>query len=614
MGVPIKVFKVSGAERVQAEEISEADLPNIRITAPSKIRDCLISEKSGNLNGFLSPVGITLDKQIAAENQKILILGTKEYEELKKNSARTISGKYGSIEIVEIKISFKPTSIGFFRSLGNLIYRIFPRLRPTSTARVLRAGECPNSTDTTIILIEWEKTNGATAFEEINTITGINSNSIIISAFNQLLNLIISPDPAGDPGDPIKSPSESFSSQIIKIYESQLEAITTRGLYLTHAVPCVAVLDTGLKFSNKQGASYKNKQGIDTAFSVVTPHPTCGLSATDSLGYNAVTDYLKVYNAAMLGVIPSDPSWQIYDKVITKIQANGLTREQIINTPYDDNLVDEIDETGCLNPMVGRHGTIISAIINQRGNVPVLPVKIFNAAGYGTFFDLICGLNYVLGQKKAGLNIQTLNASFVGSFLENSGELDFLKRKFEEITAQDIWIIAAAGNEDVDLGRQKKYPACFPLDKIITVGTSTQSYLLRRLSGPQSNPQLPINDTLLTILNLPAVRRLTLSTNLEVIRDTNWISSNNLSSQFVHIAVGNLKTGTDEFPSPFQNGADTFTGTSIAVAYASAAVVLFMTHSRDRDTLIDNISNGGRRDSLITTVKGGHLLLIDEPT
>lgn len=607
MASPIKIQFVDRRAYNPHDLIPEADLPNIRITVPTEIPVCSPPPKGleqNNFNGFLSPVGTTKDGQLAVKNQKILILKTSDYNTLREKSIISKCNekdKKKCIDTIQISISFKQPK----GCLGFLFEQ------PRYTAEVVRAGECPNGDETTIVLIEWEDNAQIPSFTEIENIREINSGSQPIDQFDQLTNLIISPDPAGDPGDPIKSATESSPSQIIHIYPSQLQTVTQSNEYrkgIPPDTPCIAVLDTGLKFSEK-GASYQDKSGNFINFKVAKPFPTCGLGS-DSLGYNAVTDYLKVYKAAFLNYDPTSIASSFYSNVFTKIQNRELTREDIINTPYDDNLVDEIDEAGCHKCQVGRHGTIISAIINQKNDWPVLPVKVFNAAGHGTFFDLLCGLNYVLGQKRAGLKIQALNASFVGSFLEGSQELIFLEKKFKEIASLDIWIIAAAGNEDINLDSNKKYPACFSIDKLITVGTATIPYLVNRSNSSTNSERNLAPNIRQAILNLPALRPLSSPQNLSITRDTNWFSTNNISSQFVHLAVGNSALGTDEFPSPFYRGSETFTGTSIATAYVSAALTLHPLSNSNRNSLIGLLTSGSQSGTLTNTVENGRLMLV----
>lgn len=605
MAAPIKIQFVDRREYNPQDPIPEIDLADIRITAPAEISVCSPpkGQEQNNFNGFLSPVDITTDGQFAVKNQKILILKTSDYNTLREKSTISkcnVKDRKKCIDIIQISISFKQPK----GCLGFLFEQ------PRYTAEVVRAGECPNGKDadgheTTIVLIEWEDNDQIPPFAEIDNIA-------TISQFSQLTNLIISPDPAGDPGDPIKSATESSPSQITHIYPSQLQVVTQINEYrngITSDSHCVAVLDTGLKYSTK-GAKYQNRSGKSIYFKVAKPHHTCGLES-DSLGYNAVTDYLKVYKAAILDYDPNNIASGFYGEVFKKIQNMELTREDIINTPYDDNLVDEIDEAGCYKHQVGRHGTIISAIINQKNNWPVLPVKVFNAAGLGTFFDLLCGLNYVIGQKKAGLNIQALNASFVGSFLEGSQELNFLEEKFQEIASLGIWIAAAAGNEDVNLDSNKKYPACFSIDKMITVGTATIPYLVNRNNSPTNYEQNLAPSIRQAILNLPALTLLASPQNLSIIRDTNWFSTNNISPQVVHLAVGNSDIETDELPSPFYSGSETFTGTSIATAYVSAMMTVHLPYNGNRNSLIDLLSSGRQSDTLRSTVNNGRLMLVN---
>ncbi len=104
-----------------------------------------------------------------------------------------------------------------------------------------------------------------------------------------------------------------------------------------------------------------------------------------------------------------------------------------------------------------------------------MPVKVFNCAGFGTLFDILCGCNYVISRKIGGDNIKVLNASFSGS-LNAQGRLLFRNKIIAITELHGIWVVAAAGNQHFDLGLSPLYPAQWGLpvsqgglEKVITV-------------------------------------------------------------------------------------------------------------------------------------------------
>jgi subtilisin family serine protease len=599
--------------------ISIADPANIRFIVPTELKTCHnCPPPSEPLYGFLSPVGTTPDGQLAVENQKILIL--------RKSDVQTITGAVlkakGDIYAIKIEIIFKK---GDKKTKGGLFHRICRLLFPPKpiVGTIIRIGECPNNDkeETVPVLIEWPASNRVTSFAEPGSIVVYNSNLTPISPLDQLYNLVIKDDPAGSPGKPVTG----ASSVITKVYPSELtkvcEEIKNQYLENEQKKTVVAVLDTGLKFlpqyNDCSTGHYKDRQKHCQSFRVAASRDgrsVCALPQ-NALGYNAVSDFFKLYQTVI--TIPSGSfvpyasyPFNIYNDVAFQIHAKSLSLEDIVQTPYDDNRVDQIDEFGCCHENVGRHGTIISAIINQKG-ASVLPVKTFNAAGYGTFFDLLCSINYVLAKKREGMNISAINASFIGTFTEKSPELNVLSAKFKQIKEAGIWVIAAAGNEDEDLGTNKKYPACFTEENIITVGTATKPYRLVPGTGQLLTPNPNLEDPASRMMIL---RNLGISPDAwDWKKDSEWISTNNISTQYVHIAVGNAVKETDEFTSPFLEGDKSFTGTSIAAAHVSAVIAANGPFTNNRSAIFNQLNRSltlTPQTSLLRTVSGGWLMTV----
>lgn len=128
-------------------------------------------------------------------------------------------------------------------------------------------------------------------------------------------------------------------------------------------------------------------------------------------------------------------------------------------TPYDDN----------------GHGTIVTTLItktilNYKNSVPfqILPVKIFDEKGKGTYFDLLCGYRYAV--KKPGMDI--INMSFGWC-----GERQTLLEKFIGETERKgkILVVASAGNQKENNDQMAHYPSSYPNKNVLSIGAINQN-------------------------------------------------------------------------------------------------------------------------------------------
>ncbi|SMG36707.1 S8 family serine peptidase [Dethiosulfovibrio salsuginis] len=154
------------------------------------------------------------------------------------------------------------------------------------------------------------------------------------------------------------------------------------------------------------------------------------------------------------------------------------------------------------------HGTHVAGTIGAVGNngigvtginwgVSLLAVKVLNREGSGTGDQIVAGLDYVVGQKRRGLNIRVANMSLGGWGLPiNNPDSDPYASAFKAVTNAGILLVVAAGNEGqnidnptgyrdredkwIDLRGLAVYPACFKFTNMITVGAisadHTQAY------------------------------------------------------------------------------------------------------------------------------------------
>lgn len=128
------------------------------------------------------------------------------------------------------------------------------------------------------------------------------------------------------------------------------------------------------------------------------------------------------------------------------------------------------------NPMDGHgHGTHVSGTIaavgdNSQGVVgvafgcKVLPVKAMGDSGYGSYYDIVESIDYVVKLKKAGAPIVGINLSIGGSMFSNAW-----LRALQRAREADLIVIAAAGNSSENADDFPQYPAAFDLPNIVSV-------------------------------------------------------------------------------------------------------------------------------------------------
>lgn len=151
------------------------------------------------------------------------------------------------------------------------------------------------------------------------------------------------------------------------------------------------------------------------------------------------------------------------------------------------------------------HGTHVAGIIGAAGDngrgvvgvnwsVGLLGVKVLNAAGQGYESQIIAGLDYVVEQKRRGLDIRVANMSLTGWRQPiASPESSPYGVACKAVSDAGIVLVVAAGNEGqnldlpekyydwqkmewVDLRGLRAYPACFSFDNMVTVGSMASDW------------------------------------------------------------------------------------------------------------------------------------------
>ncbi|MEW5803008.1 MAG: S8 family serine peptidase, partial [bacterium] len=124
------------------------------------------------------------------------------------------------------------------------------------------------------------------------------------------------------------------------------------------------------------------------------------------------------------------------------------------------------------------HGTHVAGIIGASGDngrgtsgvnwkVSIMPLKFINSEGSGWLEDAVLCLQYILNQKRAGVNIVAANASWGGG-----GYSRALYDAIKALQDEGVLFIAAAGNDGMDNDSYLTYPASYDLMSIISVAAT----------------------------------------------------------------------------------------------------------------------------------------------
>lgn len=140
------------------------------------------------------------------------------------------------------------------------------------------------------------------------------------------------------------------------------------------------------------------------------------------------------------------------------------------------------------------HGTLVTNIITAGLNAKqidyrILPLKVFDSNGKGTYWDIVCAMSFVQEiQERTGGAIKLVNASFGGSMgILEEEHVSILKDYIDNINSQAL-VVASAGNCHFNTDRQflRHYPSGYSSDNIIAVGgfkMENQRYVIHDTSN-----------------------------------------------------------------------------------------------------------------------------------
>ncbi|MDZ7898444.1 MAG: S8 family serine peptidase [Arcicella sp.] len=189
--------------------------------------------------------------------------------------------------------------------------------------------------------------------------------------------------------------------------------------------------------------------------------PQDSIRVTTRIDYKPTIDFPKSANQITLAILDTgiDPLDNYFvgrtNKFFTDLQ--GIVKGIDVT---NDNV--SIEDMAGVNmngyPTDGiHHGTkVIKIILSQlpsNSNVKILPIKITNSCP-GNLYDALCGLYTA---QKYGADI--INASW--NYQANDDIYRLTRKVFRFLEGKNVTIVAAAGNDSLNLDTNKLYPACF---------------------------------------------------------------------------------------------------------------------------------------------------------
>jgi len=135
------------------------------------------------------------------------------------------------------------------------------------------------------------------------------------------------------------------------------------------------------------------------------------------------------------------------------------------------------------------HGTHCAGIIAAGTNngigiagvgegVRIMALKFLNSGGSGSTGDAIEAINYAVAEKKNGVPVRVISASW--------GSMEYSRSLFKAIftaRSHDILFVAAAGNHGLPNDVFPFYPASYPQDNIISVAATDDNDRLASFSN-----------------------------------------------------------------------------------------------------------------------------------
>lgn len=179
------------------------------------------------------------------------------------------------------------------------------------------------------------------------------------------------------------------------------------------------------------------------------------------------------------------------------------------------------------NPMdENGHGTHVAGLIAASGTVnavgvspssKILPIRVLDEEGSGTWFDVMAGINYALTVP----NVKIINLSLVGYSTPDSADFQAMEKAINSIVAANKLPVVSAGNDDninlyyypqVEGINYKPIPAWYPASFTVA---ATNLALNRTSFSNYNMPALLGNPTAFAFVDIAAPGEALLSTGLD---------------------------------------------------------------------------------------------------
>ena len=207
---------------------------------------------------------------------------------------------------------------------------------------------------------------------------------------------------------------------------------------------------------------------VDYEFSFAMDATYSPLGGTNDSNY---TSYIKPANDGVTiavfdtGIIPSINNNNVY----------AFSAPFLYNASNDGNAFTQSgwdfvnSDANCFDDDLGRHGTVVSGIIHRilNNSVPavphqILPVKVCNANGQASYFNLLCGTNFALSRS----SIIQMSLGWYNDGFGDFGETILSNL----ITAHpEAIFITSAGNLGTNNDAIAHYPSGYPQSNVIAV-------------------------------------------------------------------------------------------------------------------------------------------------
>lgn len=205
----------------------------------------------------------------------------------------------------------------------------------------------------------------------------------------------------------------------------------------------------------KGGSGGKNVEG-DQEFDIVLARVD-GVFATandnDDAKEEDLIDFVPIGDKINIAVIDTGLDYVNYDlgsdpilyKVPNQACFDTSSGWDFTTTPGNSRVLDEHGHGSYVTKL-------ITSVLDESGtDYNILPLKVFDGNGQGSFWNVVCALGYVRDIQEKGGNINIVNASFGGAMSQKDiAEHVVLNQILEDLKGEGVLVVASAGNKGVD--------------------------------------------------------------------------------------------------------------------------------------------------------------------